>query len=72
MRRAIVSLSPYVFLSWCLFKHRDNFTFLKFIKILSRAATLWLGRTCTESQRLASASNVNFFSSSSIMQNLQC
>jgi hypothetical protein len=27
MRGAIPSLAQYVFMAWCLVKHRDNFTF---------------------------------------------
>jgi hypothetical protein len=27
MRRAIPPLPQYVFMAWCLIKHRDNFTF---------------------------------------------
>jgi hypothetical protein len=27
MRGAIPPLSQYAFMAWCLFKHRDNFTF---------------------------------------------
>jgi hypothetical protein len=34
---------------------------LKFIKILSHALALCLGRTCTKSQRSASVSNVQIF-----------
>jgi hypothetical protein len=29
MRGAIPPLPQYVFMAWCLVKHRDNFTFLK-------------------------------------------
>jgi len=25
---AVTSLPQYVFMAWCLFKHRDNFTFI--------------------------------------------
>jgi len=27
MRRAIPPIPQYVFMAWCLIKHRDNFTF---------------------------------------------
>jgi hypothetical protein len=30
MRGAIPPLPQYVFMAWCLVKHRDNFTFLPF------------------------------------------
>jgi hypothetical protein len=31
MRGSITPLPQYVFMAWCLVKHRDNFTFSKFI-----------------------------------------
>jgi hypothetical protein len=31
MGRVIPPLLPYVFMAWCLIKHRDNFTFTLFI-----------------------------------------
>jgi hypothetical protein len=37
MRGAIPPLPQYVFMAWCLVKHRDNFTFI-FIKIISYSA----------------------------------
>jgi hypothetical protein len=34
MRGAIPPLPEYVFMAWCLLKHRDNFIFTIFFKIL--------------------------------------
>jgi hypothetical protein len=33
MRGAISHLPKYAFMTWCLVKHRDNFTFLPFVVV---------------------------------------
>jgi len=43
MRGAVPPLLQYVFMAWCLVKHRDNFTFLPlYLNLLSyRVNILW-------------------------------
>jgi len=39
MRGAIPLLSQYVFMAWCLVKHRENFTFFSIVELADRGST---------------------------------